>query len=216
MASATTITLAVALFGLAVPAAHGDLQALRADEAPVVDGLLTDPVWATAPACTTFTHREPVEGGPPSQRTEVRVLFDDRYLYFAIRCYDSEPDRILAKRMRRDDRLFEDDSIEIVLDTYNNRRGGYCFSTNSLGAQRDALLIDEGRANAEATWKPSERLSLEAEYEINRVELPTGHFTTHRTSQLCTTTFGTRSAARTSSIARCSSSCPTSGEPDAS
>lgn len=150
LTSFAKVWLVVALSGLAVPAAPGDLQAVRADQAPVVDGMLTDPVWATAPACTTFSQREPVEGGVPSQRTEVRVLFDDRHLYFAIRCFDSEPDRIVAKRMRRDDRLFEDDSIEIVLDTYNNRRGGYYFSTNSLGAQRDALLIDEGRTRNEA------------------------------------------------------------------
>lgn len=80
----------------------------------------------------------------------IRVLYDDDHLYFGIRNYDTDPDRIIATHMRRDDRLFEDDSIDIVLDTYNNRRGGYYFGTNSLGAQRDALLIDEGRSRNEA------------------------------------------------------------------
>ena len=133
-----------------VLSAHGDLQAVPTHQAPTIDGDLSDAVWSAAPVCTTFTQREPIEGATPSQRTQIRVLFDDGYLYFAIRNHDTDPARMLATHMRRDDRLLEDDSIHIILDTYNNRRGGYHFGTNSLGAQQDALLLDEGRSRNEA------------------------------------------------------------------
>ena len=129
---------------------YGDLQAVYTHQAPTIDGDLSDAVWSAAPVCTTFTQREPIEGATPSQRTQIRVLFDDGYLYFAIRNHDTDPARMLTTHMRRDDRLFEDDSIHIILDTYNNRRGGYHFGTNSLGAQQDALLLDEGRSRNEA------------------------------------------------------------------
>jgi hypothetical protein len=142
--------VAVILLGAVVAPTHGDLQAVFTSEAPILDGVLTDVAWQSAQPCSALTQREPVEGGDPSQRTVIRVLYDDDHLYFGIRNYDTDPDRIIATHMRRDDRLFEDDSIDIVLDTYNNRRGGYYFGTNSLGAQRDALLIDEGRSRNEA------------------------------------------------------------------
>ena len=122
----------------------------RATEAPVIDGRLDDPAWRSATPCDAFLQREPTEGGRPSERTVLRVLVDGDYLYFGIRCYDPEPQRIMASRMRRDAQLWEDDHIQIILDPYNDRRGGFFFSTNPLGARRDALLSDEGRTRNEA------------------------------------------------------------------
>ena len=119
--------------------------AARTTRAPVIDGDLVDAVWSRAPVSADFRQREPVEGGPPSEITELRILYDDRHLYFALRCFDADPDRILAARMRRDGDVDEDDHVQIVLDTYDNRRGGYLFRTNPRGAQYDALLTDEGR-----------------------------------------------------------------------
>ena len=122
-----------------------EVVAARTDRPPVIDGDLSDGVWVQASPSADFRQREPEEGGVPSEGTEVRVLYDDRHLYFALRCFDSEPERITATRMRRDGGLDEDDHVQIVLDTYDNRRGGYLFRTNPLGAQFDALLTDEGR-----------------------------------------------------------------------
>ena len=117
-----------------------EVVAARTDRPPVIDGDLADGVWVKASPSADFRQREPEEGGVPSEGTEVRVLYDDRHLYFALRCFDSEPERITAARMRRDGDLDEDDHVQIVLDTYDNRRGGYLFRTNPLGAQFDALL----------------------------------------------------------------------------
>jgi hypothetical protein len=135
---------------LGIGTVHGErhdpeVVAARTDRPPVIDGDLADGVWVQAVPSADFRQREPVEGGVPSEGTEVRVLYDDHQLYFSIRCFDSEPDRITAARMRRDGPLDEDDHVQVILDTYDNRRGGYLFRTNPLGAQYDALLTDEGR-----------------------------------------------------------------------
>ena len=126
------------------------VHATRASTPPNIDGLLDDPVWHQAPAIADFFQRDPVEGAPPTEQTQVRILFDDHYLYFALRCFDSEADRLVANQMRRDAELDENDNIQIILDPYNDHRGGFYFSTNPLGARQDLLLTDEGRTRNQA------------------------------------------------------------------
>ncbi len=117
---------------------------------PKIDGALDDLAWEQAAVVSDFYQREPLEGDPASERTEVRLLFDDRQLYVAFRNFDSAPEKIVANYMRRDANLSENDNVVLILDTYNDRRGGFFFSTNPLGAQLDALLSNEGRSRNEA------------------------------------------------------------------
>ncbi|MDP6016599.1 MAG: DUF5916 domain-containing protein [Candidatus Latescibacteria bacterium] len=117
---------------------------------PKIDGNLDDAVWEQATVVTSFLQRDPVEGAPASERTEVRLLFDDEQLYVAFRCLESEPDRIVASHMRRDADLGDDDNVVLVLDTYNDGRSGFYFGTNPYGAQREARLSNEGRNSNEA------------------------------------------------------------------
>ena len=127
-----------------------------------------------------FFQREPVEGAPPSERTEVRVLFDDRHLYFALRCFDSEAGRLVANQMRRDADLEENDHIQIILDPYNDRGGGFYFSTNPLDARQDLLLTDEGRTRNQAwdrVWQSRTRIdslgwSAEVAIPFDQVRYP--------------------------------------------
>jgi len=118
---------------------------LEAYKPPRIDGLLSEDVWQLAPAITHFTQREPQEGQPATERTEVRILYDRNNLYLGIMCYDSEPRRIIATEMRRDARLRDNDSFEILLDTYLDRRNAFYFATNPRGVRRDALITDEGK-----------------------------------------------------------------------
>ena len=149
---------------LAAPVRAGEapvVQAARAPAPPRIDGRLDDAVWSQAPVMDRFFQREPVEGAPPTERTEVRVLFDDTHLYFALRCFDSEPGRLVANQMRRDADLEENDNVQIILDPYNDRRGGFYFSTNPLGARQDLLLTDEGRTRNQAwdsVWRSRARV----------------------------------------------------------
>ena len=156
------------------------VQATRTPTPPSIDGRLNDSVWDQAPTIADFFQREPVEGAPPTEQTQVRILFDDDYLYFALRCFDSEAARLVANQMRRDADLDENDNIQIILDPYNDRRGGFYFSTNPLGARQDLLLTDEGRTRNQAwdsVWQSRTRIdslgwSAEVAIPFDQVRYP--------------------------------------------
>ena len=114
------------------------------DTPPEIDGHLDDEVWKTAALVDRLTQVVPVEGAEPSQHTEIRILTTKEALYFGIRAHDTEPERIIAKRMLRDGFLFFDDRVQVTLDPFHDRQNGYSFEVNPLGARRDVLL--EGKA----------------------------------------------------------------------
>ena len=127
------------------------IRALRVTEPIKVDGHLDESAWSKAEAATDFRMQSPKEGAPASERTEVRVLFDDKHVYFGIRAFDAEPSKINARELTRDASLANDDKIEILLDTNHDRRNAYRFAVNPLGTQQDALITDEGRF-VNLTW----------------------------------------------------------------
>src|SRR5262245_51913443 len=116
------------------------IRAMRATEPIKVDGRLDEQAWAKAEVATDFRMESPREGASASERTEVRVLFDDKNIYFGIRAFDSEPDKINARELTRDAVFANDDKIEILLDTNHDRRNAYRFAVNPLGTQQDALI----------------------------------------------------------------------------
>jgi hypothetical protein len=118
-------------------------QAVRADRAPRLDGTLDDPIWQQAPAITDFRQREPYEGQPATERTEVRVLYTRNEVYFGVVCDDSVENGPVATQLRRDVTQELDDYFEIVIDSRFDRRNAYVFQVNPLGTQRDALITDE-------------------------------------------------------------------------
>ena len=76
--------------------------ATRVDEAPELDGYLDDPVWVNIPVINQFIQQIPDEGMPATEKTEVKIVYDRTNLYIAARCYDKEPEKIIANEMRRD------------------------------------------------------------------------------------------------------------------
>ncbi len=118
-------------------------EASRIDHAPTLDGTLNDPLWQSAKPIVEFRQREPHEGGPPTEKTEVRILYTRHAVYFGIYCYDSEPSRIIATELRRDVSQDLDDHFEILIDSNHNRRGAYVFEVNPLGTQSDGLIVEE-------------------------------------------------------------------------
>jgi hypothetical protein len=121
------------------------LEITRTEAAPVIDGLLDDEAWADAPVIDDLRQVEPVEGGPPSERTEIRVLFDADFLYVAFRCFDREPELIRATQMKRDTSLGADDRVSFVVDPFFDRRNAFFFEMNAVGARGDALIEDNTR-----------------------------------------------------------------------
>ena len=105
-------------------------RAVPTDTAIRVDGRLDEPAWKAAPAIAQFLQKDPHEGQAATERTEIRILYTKSSIYFAIRCDDSEPSRILATELRRDNEFLSDDSISILLDTLHDNRSGYLFRTN--------------------------------------------------------------------------------------
>lgn len=73
------------------------------------------------------------------------IIYTQKSLYIGVWCYDSEPDKLVAKAMERDFAYRRDDNFEIIIDTYHDKRNGYLFITNPNGARRDAMVTDEGR-----------------------------------------------------------------------
>ncbi|MBI2823024.1 MAG: carbohydrate binding family 9 domain-containing protein [Acidobacteria bacterium] len=126
---------------------HGrkTVRALTVDQAPKIDGILSERAWGEADAAKGFVQKDPKEGEPATEGTEVRVLHDGKNLYFGIRCLDSNPGGIVARELRRDNDFANDDSISIIIDTFHDHRNAFLFRTNPRGTQYDALITEEGR-----------------------------------------------------------------------
>jgi len=127
------------------------LRATRISEKVTIDGRLDEAAWNDAPRAGGFTQREPDEGEPSSEQTEVRVLYDTENLYFAVLAKDSEPERIIVSELKKDFTVDNGDSFQIVLDTFNDQRNAYQFAINPAGAKWDAQMANEGR-EINASW----------------------------------------------------------------
>lgn len=108
-----------------------------------IDGILDEGVWQEAPVTSGFHQRWPVDGSPATERTEVRVAYDNRAIYFGLIMYDSEPELIMRSILHREGRIDKDDNIIIALDSYQDRRSAYIFELNPLGTQGDAHFTNE-------------------------------------------------------------------------
>ncbi|MEW6455638.1 MAG: DUF5916 domain-containing protein [Acidobacteriota bacterium] len=124
-------------------------MSIKIESAIHIDGRLDEKEWEKAVVVDRFIQREPREGEPVSERTEVCIMYDDDNLYIGFRCLDREVSKIVANEMRRDIDLLNNDCIEIYLDTYHDHRSAFYFCTNPLGAQRDGIIMadvpDEGQ-----------------------------------------------------------------------
>ena len=121
------------------------LEAVRATQPIRIDGVLDEDAWEGAPLASGFTQGNPNEGMPATFETEVRVLYDDEFLYFGAFAHDDAPDRIIVNDLSRDFSTRAGDIFGVVLDTFHDRRNGYMFETNPAGAKFDGQVFNEGR-----------------------------------------------------------------------
>jgi len=110
----------------------------------VFDGKLDEPEWKIAQKISSFTQRELDLGQPITEKTEVAVLIDNEYMYIGVWCYDREPNKIIAKEMRRDFSYDLDDNFMVIIDTYLDRRNGFQFVINPNGARADLQTFNNG------------------------------------------------------------------------
>ncbi len=134
-------------------AAPNEIQAHYVADAPRIDGVLDEPFWQQITPVTDFRQRVPVDGAPSTERTEVRIAFDENNLYFAVFNRDREPGQIRRSILHREGRIDQDDNIRIGLDTYHDKRNAYIFELNPFGTQGDALITDESMSHSDSNWE---------------------------------------------------------------
>ena len=152
-----SISTATGAQTLSVPSSDGRrvLSATHADAPVTIDGELDETVWQTALPATGFVQSDPREGDPATETTEVRVAFDADYLYIGAHCRDADPHGIVINEIRKDFSGVEQDTFEVLLDTFADRRNGFVFATNARGAKADTQIANEGRdvnTNWDAVW----------------------------------------------------------------
>ncbi|MBI4501481.1 MAG: carbohydrate binding family 9 domain-containing protein [Gemmatimonadetes bacterium] len=124
---------------------HGRQQRLtvalpRIEAAISIDGVLDEPAWARAALLTGFSQYRPVDGLPADDSTEVLVWYSAEALYLGIRAF--EPHRDVRATLAERDKLSDGDYVEILLDTFNDRRRALVFAVNPLGTQADGIGAD--------------------------------------------------------------------------
>jgi hypothetical protein len=120
-----------------------------ADDAqgPVIDGRVNEEVWKSVEPYSTFTQQDPIEGAPASEKTEVRIIVGNGYVYVGIIAFDSDPSKIIVSQARRDASLSETDSVVMVFDTFNDSQNAFVFGTNPLGIEYDGQVAREGQSS---------------------------------------------------------------------
>ncbi|MBN1819312.1 MAG: carbohydrate binding family 9 domain-containing protein [Prolixibacteraceae bacterium] len=113
-----------------------EIIAIKANNPPVIDGVLDDATWNRANRFTNFTTFIPDFDKQMPEKTITWLTYDEANLYFAFQCFDSEPDKIKATVSARD-QILDDDFICINLDSHNDQQSLYAFYVNPLGIQAD-------------------------------------------------------------------------------
>ncbi len=155
------------------PGTPAVVKAVRIKEGPKIDGDLSDPVWMSAAPFTDFRMFEPAAGQDPTEKTELRVLYDDANLYIGVMCFDREPGKIAANTLAHDaaggtqmmmgysygaQPTISDDLIRILIDPFQDKRTAYVFYVNPLGARSEGLVYAGSPSlNWDGIWEAGSR-----------------------------------------------------------
>jgi hypothetical protein len=160
------------------------MRAVKTAAPPAIDGVVDTDEWRDAARVADFIQFEPNRGEPSELGTEVAVLYDDTHLYVAFEALDPEP--LLAQMTQRDAELWNDDSVQIYIDTFHDGRSGYFFMANVLGTQLDGRLAEDGTTNDDtwdAPWVSATRqtesgYTVEVSIPLNALQYAAGDNTT--------------------------------------
>ena len=120
-------------------------------KSPVIDGVIDDESWNLVPWNTDFIENEPDENTAPSYQTKFKIVYDDKFLYFAVIALDPEPDKIEKRLSRRDG--FQGDRVNLLLDSYNDKRTAFIFTVTAAGVKGDEFVTNDG-GNIDDSWNP--------------------------------------------------------------
>ena len=114
------------------------IRAVRLTTPLKLDGRLDDPIYESAPSIEGFVQVDPVPGTPVSQRTELWVFFDDRYVYATFKCWEEHPERMVANELRRDSiAMAQNEYVAVSFDSVHDRRTGNFFTVTPIGGRMD-------------------------------------------------------------------------------
>ena len=121
------------------------------EKALIIDGFLDDASWKLVEWGVDFIENEPDENTPPTFQTKFKIVYDDKNLYVGIKSYDAAPDSIVNRLSRRDG--FIGDRVNIMIDSYHDKRTGFVFTVTSAGVKGDEIATDNGD-NIDDSWNP--------------------------------------------------------------
>ncbi len=126
------------------------IKAKWLDTPPVIDGDLCDGVWEEAEIADNFYRVEGSHGVPAELGTKAMVLYDESTLYVGLRCEEPNMEALRETQTRRDSAVWQDDTVQVLLDTYHDQRNCYVLAVNTLGTQMDAKISNE--SNFDQAW----------------------------------------------------------------
>jgi hypothetical protein len=160
----------------AAPGPDTGLQALRTSATILLDARLAEPVWQQASAATGFTQEWPSRGLPARQRTEVRVLYDDRFLYIGARMnHDRQLDggrATVVRRVHRRDQDSTSDWFSVAIDSNHDRRTALVFEVNAAAVQKDQIIYNDSQFDAswDGVWESA--VSVDADGWTAELKIP--------------------------------------------
>jgi hypothetical protein len=122
-------------------------------QGPGIDGVLDEQVWQDAVFISDFMQKQPNEGEPATQRTEIAIVYDGDAIYIGARMHSSDPEAIEALMTRRDDAGTADRLI-VSFDTYLDRRTAYSFGVTAAGVRLDWYHPEDNEFNRDLTYDP--------------------------------------------------------------
>lgn len=145
MNSKTIALYIVSILSLSISfAQQAPYHPLRIKTNITLDGRLNEPEWQQADVESDFMQYDPTAGAQPSEKTELRMLYNDQYLYVGFRAFDHHPNEIVRYALQRDFEIGNDDGFAFVIDMYNDKSTGLAFITNTLDARWDTELFSDG------------------------------------------------------------------------
>ncbi len=126
-------------------------KSLNGQSAPAIDGVLDDAGWDIVEWTGDYIENQPDENTAPSVQTKFKIIYDDKFLYVAYKCYDPDPGKIERRLSRRDG--FAGDWIEMNIDSYYDKRTAFSFTVTAAGVKGDEFISNNGN-NWDGSWNP--------------------------------------------------------------
>ena len=147
------------------PLAVREIEAIRAEVPPTIDGKLDDSCWKNSAKTGELIQFEPQRGKSATQPTTIYVAYDENKLYVAFECFKTDMNNLAANQTRRDAFFFSDDHVEVLIDTFLDGRNCYTFALNPLGTQTDRRLTNEGANRRTGSSSIGTAISWDCDWE---------------------------------------------------